>query len=752
MSLHTLANHLQSAGRGDDKVLVHMTKDEVGGLQSLAKAHGGSLTINPETGLAEAGFLSSLLPTLIGVGLSVASGGALTPLMAAGITGAGYGIATGSLQKGLMAGLGAYGGAGMGQGLIAAGTPVASPAALGEAGAKGMGMANTATVNAGTNSAAAGGVGGLQGYQPGTFANIPGTSVTTGYTPVTHPTLPPPPPAVVPDPYNLRVDTLPNASSLPNGSSSLSPAEFSRVEMRPLTPTTPPPQPPVQTVDAGYKQIADFSKPQVSQYENMPDAIKASTQPPRPMTDFERATKGFQKVTSSGDEAWKFAKDNAMPFISSGLSVAQGMTPEYKEPPKEKSLIRPYDYSYNATGADVEPYSGSGERTYFTPTYTARTPYEAPGPEYAANGGLMGLKYAVGGPVEQMSAQNAIGSNQMYPQSQLQSAMYSNPMVQRPQANNVISSGIDAGVDPYTGEARFASGGATPETKGEYKYDYNPQTQQFTQTAKPTPVNTNTNSQGLVGRAMGMNLTGQPQGGGFTGMMNRAAGNVQQAAPVAKEAPVVTGGIAPPAYQSQQMQSSQPLQRPINIPEYQSPEQQLGLGGFYDYMNQQLGQRYAAGGTTRQAPLNAKMAAVDTLAAKMKTQQGMLETIKAAKAGDYAAMIALQKAGYDMNKLNEYASGGGVSTLGGYSDGGRLLKGPGDGVSDSIPASIGNRQPARLADGEFVVSADVVSGLGNGSTEAGARQLYKMMDRVRKARTGTTKMGKTIKSDKLIPA
>jgi hypothetical protein len=94
---------------------------------------------------------------------------------------------------------------------------------------------------------------------------------------------------------------------------------------------------------------------------------------------------------------------------------------------------------------------------------------------------------------------------------------------------------------------------------------------------------------------------------------------------------------------------------------------------------------------------------------------------------------------------------GGASHLGDYSDGGRLLKGPGDGVSDSIPASIGDKRPARLADGEFVVSADVVSGLGNGSTEAGARKLYAMMDRVRKARTGTKKMGKTVNPDKLVP-
>ena len=105
------------------------------------------------------------------------------------------------------------------------------------------------------------------------------------------------------------------------------------------------------------------------------------------------------------------------------------------------------------------------------------------------------------------------------------------------------------------------------------------------------------------------------------------------------------------------------------------------------------------------------------------------------------------------NATPRYAHGGNIqSNLGGYSDGGRLLKGPGDGMSDNIPASIANKQPARLADGEFVVPADVVSHLGNGSTDAGAKHLYKMMDNVRKARTGRKSQGKQIKAGKYLPA
>jgi hypothetical protein len=93
---------------------------------------------------------------------------------------------------------------------------------------------------------------------------------------------------------------------------------------------------------------------------------------------------------------------------------------------------------------------------------------------------------------------------------------------------------------------------------------------------------------------------------------------------------------------------------------------------------------------------------------------------------------------------------GGLGSLGGYSDGGRLLRGPGDGVSDSIPATIGRKRPARLADGEFVVPARIVSELGNGSTEAGARQLYAMMDRIQAGRKKTVGKNKTAVNSKSV--
>lgn len=82
---------------------------------------------------------------------------------------------------------------------------------------------------------------------------------------------------------------------------------------------------------------------------------------------------------------------------------------------------------------------------------------------------------------------------------------------------------------------------------------------------------------------------------------------------------------------------------------------------------------------------------------------------------------------------------------------GMYLGGPTDGMADNIPARIAGGQEARLSDGEFVLPADVVSHLGNGNSDAGAKVLHGMMDKIRKARTGTTQQGKRINPNKLIP-
>jgi len=334
------------------------------------------------------------------------------------------------------------------------------------------------------------------------------------------------------------------------------------------------------------------------------------------------------------------------PYASAGAAYMayNALQPKPKQPVQDKGMIRPYEFAYNpnmaAYGGDT--LSDTSERMYFNPTFTALEPYRA------AEGGLMGL--AVGGPVETMSAMNSVGGNMMYPQAGLQTALYSNPQMQRPESVNVISPGEGPAVGSYTGEQKFASGGDTkdPKTTGEYKYSYDPKTFVMTQLETPRYVD-----------SLNKNLRPLDTG-------SKTSGGV---------APPVGGpGIAALMPQTQAM--------PLNIPAYQSPEERLGLTDFYAMMNRRLA---AMGG---------------------------------------------------------YAAGGGVSDLGGYSDGGRLLKGPGDGVSDSIPAVIGNRQPARLANNEFVIPARIVSEIGNGSTDAGAKKLYAMMDRVQKRRAKTVGKGK----------
>jgi len=139
MSLQLAAQHMASRGRGPDTTLVHMAPQEVAGLQALAKAHGGSLTTNPDTGLPEAGFLSKILPMVAGLALAPMTAGTslaflgATPLASAMTVGGVTGLATGSLKKGLMAGLGAYGGAGLGGALTGAGTAEIGKAAVANA-------------------------------------------------------------------------------------------------------------------------------------------------------------------------------------------------------------------------------------------------------------------------------------------------------------------------------------------------------------------------------------------------------------------------------------------------------------------------------------------------------------------------------------------------------------------------------------------------------------------------------------------
>jgi len=158
---------------------------------------------------------------------------------------------------------------------------------------------------------------------------------------------------------------------------------------------------------------------------------------------------------------------------------------------------------------------------------------------------------------------------------------------------------------------------------------------------------------------------------------------------------------------------------------YRGPQGQLNLSDRFD-----TGLRLATGGTI---------------------QSGGIRDLYGTP--DNQPTISPGLSGFGLGRLNNLAGEQAMTqaqTLG-YARGG-YLDGQGDGMSDSIPATIEGKQPARLADGEFVVPADVVSHIGNGSSKAGSKRLYAMLDKVRKARTGHTKQGKQIKADKYLPA
>ena len=177
----------------------------------------------------------------------------------------------------------------------------------------------------------------------------------------------------------------------------------------------------------------------------------------------------------------------------------------------------------------------------------------------------------------------------------------------------------------------------------------------------------------------------------------------------------------------------------------QAPSGKGDPGIYYDQDPDTRYQDALTAAQIRQAKVN-KRAYVTPPAAKRPTPLGQLNLRPPGAKADAA--------GSSLDPEN--AAQGGImhSSLGGYAAGGnpRLLKGPGDGMSDNIPATIAGKQPARLADGEFVIPADVVSHLGNGSTEAGAKRLHEMMNKIRKARTGNSKQGKQINPNKFMPA
>ena len=546
MSPEHTVNHLKSQGRNGDTELIHVSKDELKGLQDIMLAHGGSLTINPSTGLPEAynfgSILNTVAPIAIGAGLTAVSGGALSPLAAAMITGAGYGLATGDMQQGLVAGLGAWGGAGIGAGLAEAGGT-----ALAEQGAE-QG-ARVATEAAGSSAPMQSIM--PQGYNP----------ATSGFSP----------------------------TEMAQGS--LSPSSYSQLQA---------PASQAQAINA-----TNFPNLNQAQLQGFQQSIPNAANP----EDITRAA-GMANATQGAGTSYPGMMKAGLGQMGTGQFISNNYAPMLASlvPALATQSTQP-QYGTGST------YTAGANTMRLSPNFKGYTPpppvpYWKDRMTYAAGGGLM----AIGGQAQDMN------QNQMYPGSQLNDGSYATPS-QIPQSTDVVSTGYEPRIDRYSGQM-LAGGGST----------YLPK----------------------------------------------------------------------------------------------SPD--VSLSKFTD----------SDPDTANKDALTATMLRLQKLGKSAKVPVTKLAATNVKGLGDIGG--------------DTTAAHGGLSNLGGYSDGGRLLKGPGDGVSDSIPAQIGAKQPARLADGEFVIPARIVSEIGNGSTDAGARKLYAMMDRVQKKRRATKNVAANTKADKYLPA
>ena len=182
------------------------------------------------------------------------------------------------------------------------------------------------------------------------------------------------------------------------------------------------------------------------------------------------------------------------------------------------------------------------------------------------------------------------------------------------------------------------------------------------------------------------------------------------------------------------------------VPGTFDPERRPGSGGQRYFTDV----RFDGGDTSGQA---AGLQAMNLANLAQQNRQGQgLAALRAKRAEDAAKSVAAQAAlsappEVTISRMAEGMASGGIARL----NQGMYLDGMTDGMADNVPAMIGNTQPAALSDGEFVIPADVVSGLGNGNSDAGAKNLYAMMDRVRQARTGTTKQAPAINPNKMMP-
>lgn len=388
--------------------------------------------------------------------------------------------------------------------------------------------------------------------------------------------------------------------------------------------------------------------------------------------------------------------------------------------PSTPGMIRPYTYAANpadqtnqaiypsAPNYDLagNPVMDTSERRYFDQKFTAGEPFKA------AQGGLMAA-YQTGGPVERMSMMNTAMSPQggMYPQGMIDKTQYAVP-TQRPNSMEVLDSGA---------QTMFAPGGSVEDEEDERRrkkismtfleemaggvrpsFEYSrldPTRNQIDELKMSNPNFAESMSPSIMGMTDGAQYGSQ--------MMKSFGGQPSSANFMPNTVDPKSGSFGGIASIGRDLDPETRIAATANL--YRTKRDKTPLNAI----------RRVGLGISRNIGKDADLSAFYEQDPSGRDKMGGVRYSKRFQAGGMSQ---------DYN-------------LGDYSDGGRLLRGPGDGVSDDIPAVIGKRQPARLADGEFVIPARIVSELGNGSTDAGAKRLYAMMDKIQSGRKKTVGKG-----------
>ena len=645
------AQSMQGYGRGNDTMLMHVTPGEVRGLQALAQRHGGSLTTNPHTGLPEAGFLEDILPMLAGGALTFLTGGAITPLLSAALVGGGTGLATGSLEKGLMAGLGAFGGASLGSAV----------------GAMGAGASNAGTVAATAPEL--------------TTASLTGTPVSA-----------------LPAPANMAA-LLPGA---PNAASLTAPSVASAANTAPAVSLAKP----VTASLSGASMPAALPPPveMATLLPGAPNAAALSTSPPGVLQELLGQQMGDKAATFGrefGEAASGVGPGGKISPMRTGLAalgasapVLQAMQPTYEPYKKEDDFN--YEGPYTPTQRTPRfrgPNANLGDSSEFS-YFDNVNPYPGfqPAPKVFAEGGEVArtedraLRMPTAGYQAGMGAEHNYNFRPVTPAA----SMTGMP-------TPVQSGGRQSFAERIASSRNKKNSDDVASAPNMRKYRYDPRTQSVME-------------DGNYGGAMG-------EPGGLDDL------NIGRFA---------AGGDVEPKFADKKLDGLAGL-----FFERAGPP---GSGGLVDFLrslgfNPPNAQGYGPGGlddgTTKEEYMKRLGMAAQPGGALAPSPQATGPGLAA------GGNVNLRDGSFvvdarTVSELGNGSSGAGQELLARH--GGQPIRGPGDGVSDSIPASIGGRQRAKVARDEVKFDPEAVQRLGGGDLQRGAKKLYALMEKAQKAR------------------